>query len=83
MARKKGPDRIAAAKAELAAARDRLAQVEAEEATRIGKLAIRAGLVDLGLDDAELAKEFEAIAARFRGKKPKPDHAAAAAGGAS
>lgn len=71
MARLKGVDRIAAAKAELAAAKDRVAQIEAEEAARLGKLAVKAGLLELEISEADLVKEFEAIAGRFRGKQGK------------
>jgi hypothetical protein len=36
-------------------------------AKRLGKIALRAGLADLDIEDAALLKEFQPIAARFRG----------------
>lgn len=67
MARKTLHERRVAALAEVEAAKKRLAQLEAEAAARIGRLAIKAGLVDLELTDEQLASEFDAIASKFRG----------------
>ena len=66
MARKSIQERRAAALAEVEAAKKRLAQLEAEAAERIGRLAIKAGLVDLDLSDEQLSEEFAAIATKFR-----------------
>lgn len=66
MARKTLQERRAAALAEVEAAKKRLAKLEAEAAERIGRLAIKAGLVDLDLSDDQLSGEFAAIAAKFR-----------------
>ncbi|EMX9375255.1 hypothetical protein AAH461_005970 [Pseudomonas aeruginosa] len=66
MARKSIQERRAAALAEVEAAKKRLAQLEAQAAERIGRLAIKAGLIDLDLSDEQLSKEFAAIAAKFR-----------------
>lgn len=66
MARKSIKDRRADALAELEAAKKKLAGLESAEAERIGKLAIKAGLTDADISDEQLAKEFAAIAAKFR-----------------
>ncbi|HAU8546939.1 TPA: hypothetical protein JEW12_004501 [Salmonella enterica subsp. enterica serovar Agona] len=66
MARKSIQERRAAALAEVEAAKKRLAQLEAEAAERIGRLAIKAGLVDLDLSEEQLSEEFAAIATKFR-----------------
>ena len=69
MARKSIKDRRADALAELEAAKKKLASLESAEAERIGKLAIKAGLTDANITDEQLAKEFAAIAAKFRPSK--------------
>jgi len=66
MARKSIKDRRADALAELEAAKAKLAELEAAEAGRIGKLAIKAGLTEVEISDEQLAKEFAAIATKFR-----------------
>ena len=43
-----------------------LADSEEREERRIGKLANKAGLLDLEISDEELAKAFAELAARFR-----------------
>ena len=43
-----------------------LAESEEREERRIGKLANKAGLLDLAISDEELAKAFAELAARFR-----------------
>ena len=43
-----------------------LAESEEREERRIGKLANKAGLLDLAISDEELAKAFVELAARFR-----------------
>lgn len=59
-------ERRESALAEVEAAKAKLAALETAAAERIGKMAIRAGLVDLELSDDQLAKEFDAIASKFR-----------------
>ncbi|MBD4685218.1 hypothetical protein GUG36_05995, partial [Xanthomonas citri pv. citri] len=49
-------------------------------AERIGKLAIKAGLVDLDLSDDQLSTEFAAMAARFQGKAVSGGESSAKAG---
>jgi len=66
MARKKANERRAEVLAALEAAKRDVAELEAKDAARIGKLAVRAGLADLDLDDAILLKELQALAGRFR-----------------
>lgn len=68
MARKTFSDRRSEALAEIEQAKQRLAKLEAEAAEKIGRLAIKAGLVDLEIADDDLLKEFEVLAGRFRKK---------------
>lgn len=66
MARKTLAERKATAQAELKALQERMAKLEAEEAARIGKLAIKAGMGDLNLDDEEMLAELQKFVASFR-----------------
>ena len=66
MARKTLSERKADKLAELNRIKAELAELESKAAERIGKIAIAAGLGDLDIDDAEMRKEFEAIASKFR-----------------
>lgn len=63
-------------RADLLAEKEKLSQqiaaLDAKTAQQIGKIAVQAGLADLNIDDEQLKKEFEAMAARFRGGKAKP-----------
>lgn len=68
MARKNLSERRAEKIAQLAALEAEIASLEEAAAKRLGKLAVRAGLADLDLKEAELLREFAAIAARFRGQ---------------
>jgi hypothetical protein len=43
-----------------------IAHMEEKAAARFGKLAVRAGLVELDLSEADLLRELLAIVARFR-----------------
>ena len=54
-----------------------LAESEEREERRIGKLANKAGLLDVEVSDEDLAKAFAELAARFRrnGQGPSPVHA--------
>ncbi len=72
MARQKASERRAAALAALEAAKRDVQELETKDAARIGKMAVRAGLADLDLDDPTLLREFQAVAARFRDGKAKP-----------
>jgi hypothetical protein len=66
MAQKTLAERKAEKMAELNRIKAELAKLESKAAERIGKIAISAGLGDVDIDDAELRKEFEAIASKFR-----------------
>ncbi len=85
MARQKANERRAAALAALEAAKREVMELEAKDAARIGKVAVRAGLADFDLDDTTLLREFQAVAARFRdgsAKPARPREGAPAANGA-
>ncbi|MBB3571036.1 conjugal transfer protein TraC [Rhizobium sp. BK491] len=55
---------------EIARLQDQLKQAETREAERIGRIALKAGLGEIEIDEAELQAAFEQIAKRFRGGKP-------------
>jgi hypothetical protein len=54
---------------EIARLQDQLKQAETRDAERIGRIALRAGLGDIEIDEAELQAAFEDVAKRFRGGK--------------
>nr|WP_172691425.1 conjugal transfer protein TraC [Agrobacterium genomosp. 6]ASK40946.1 conjugal transfer protein TraC [Agrobacterium genomosp. 6] len=54
---------------EIARLQDQLKQAETREAERIGRIALKAGLGDIEIDEAELQAAFEDVAKRFRGGK--------------
>ena len=54
---------------EIARLQDQLRQAEIREAERIGRIALKAGLGEIEIDDAELQAAFEDVAKRFRGGK--------------
>ncbi len=66
MARKTLSERKADKLAELNRIKAELAALEKKTADKIGRIAIEAGLGDFDIDDAELRREFEAIASKFR-----------------
>jgi hypothetical protein len=51
---------------EIAKLQDQLKQAETKEAERIGRLALKAGLGDIEVDDSDLVKSLEELSARFR-----------------
>ena len=53
--------------ADIEALRKQLAESEEREERRIGRLANKAGLLDLDLSDEDLTKAFSDLARRFRG----------------
>ncbi|MRH98652.1 conjugal transfer protein TraC [Agrobacterium tumefaciens] len=55
---------------EIARLQDQLKQAETREAERIGRIALKAGLGEFEIDEAELQAAFEDVAKRFRGGKP-------------
>ncbi|MDJ1637870.1 conjugal transfer protein TraC [Rhizobium rhizogenes] len=54
---------------EIARLQDQLRQAETREAERIGRVALKAGLGEIEIEEAELQAAFEDIAGRFRGGK--------------
>ncbi|THK33902.1 TraC family protein [Ensifer sp. MPMI2T] len=52
---------------EIARLQEQLKQAETREAERIGRIALKAGLGEIGIDEAALQAAFEDIAGRFRG----------------
>lgn len=52
---------------EIARLQEQLRQAETREAERIGRIALKAGLGEIEIDEAELQAAFEEIAKRFRG----------------
>ena len=83
MARKTLSERKADKLAELNRIKSELADLENKAAEKIGKIAIAAGLGDLEIGDAQLRKEFEAIASKFRKGEAKQTAPAPAAPGAN
>jgi len=59
---------------EIARLQDQLRAAETREAERIGRVALKAGLGDLEIDEGDLLTAFEEVKARFRkaGAGPKP-----------
>lgn len=51
---------------EISRLQEQLRQAETREAERIGRLALKAGLGDLEIEDGELVSALEELAARFR-----------------
>tara|TARA_R110002020_G_scaffold190494_3_gene390019 strand:- start:2029 stop:2325 length:297 start_codon:yes stop_codon:yes gene_type:complete len=54
---------------ELARLQEQLKQAETRDAERIGRIALKAGLGEIEIDDADLQAAFEDVARRFRGTK--------------
>lgn len=83
MARKTLAERKAAAQSELKTLQERMAKLEAEEVARIGKIALKAGMGDLNLDDDEMLAALQKFVASFRPQPAvKAQTASAASGGA-
>lgn len=72
MARKNLYERRAEKLTKLEDLKAEIEQMEEKVAKRFGKLAIRAGLVELNLNDDALLQELLAIAARFRNEAEIP-----------
>ena len=71
---------------EIAKLQEQLKQAETREAERIGRLALRAGLGDIEIEEGDLVAAFEAFAGRFRkggGRLSKATSAQVASGAAS
>lgn len=56
-------------RAEIAKLESELKLAEAREAERIGRIALKAGLGDIEVEETELREAFEDVAKRFRGGK--------------
>lgn len=54
---------------EIARLQEALKQAETREAERIGRIALKAGLGEIEIEEAALQAAFEEIAGRFRGGK--------------
>ena len=54
---------------EIAKLQEQLKIAETKEAERIGRIALKAGLGDIKIEEAELQAAFEEVAKRFRGGK--------------
>jgi hypothetical protein len=55
---------------EIAKLQEQLKHAETREAERIGRVALRAGLGEIEIEETELQVAFEELAKRFRGGKP-------------
>ena len=70
---------------EIARLQERLKQAETREAERIGRLALKAGLGDIEIEERALVSALEDLAARFRkgsGRAVRPASAPVASGAA-
>ena len=54
---------------EIAKLQDQLRRAETREAERIGRIALKAGLGEIEIDEPDLQTAFEDVAKRFRGGK--------------
>ncbi|ACM39571.1 MULTISPECIES: conjugal transfer protein TraC [Rhizobium/Agrobacterium group] len=54
---------------EIARLQDQLRQAETREAERVGRIALKAGLGEIEIEETELQAAFEEITGRFRGGK--------------
>lgn len=54
---------------EIARLQDQLKQAETREAERIGRIALKAGIGEIEIEETALQAAFEEIAGRFRGGK--------------
>jgi methanogenic corrinoid protein MtbC1 len=54
---------------EIARLQDQLRQAETREAQRLGRIALKAGLGEIEIEETELQAAFEEITGRFRGGK--------------
>lgn len=56
---------------EIARLQDQLKAAETREAERIGRIALKAGLGEIEIEESELQVAFEELAGRFRGGRGK------------
>jgi hypothetical protein len=57
---------------EIGRLQEQLKQAETREAERIGRLALRAGLGDIEMEDGDLVAAFEEVVGRFRKGSGRP-----------
>ncbi|WP_296082216.1 conjugal transfer protein TraC [uncultured Agrobacterium sp.] len=55
---------------EIAKLQEQLKHAETREAERIGRIALRAGIGEIEIEETDLQAAFEELAKRFRGGKP-------------
>jgi hypothetical protein len=55
---------------EIAKLQDQLKAAETREAERIGRIALKAGIGDIEIDETHLQEAFEELGRRFRAGKP-------------
>lgn len=63
---------------EIGRLQEQLRQAETREAERIGRLALKAGLGEIEIEDGDLVSAFEEVAAKFRkgsGRSGRPANA--------
>jgi hypothetical protein len=53
---------------EIARLQEQLKQAETRDAERIGRIALRAGIGEIEIEEADLLSAFELVASRFRGE---------------
>lgn len=71
---------------EIVKLQEQLRQAETREAERIGRIALKVGLGDIEIDEAELQTAFEEVVSRFRrglGQKSKAAPATVSTGATS
>ncbi|KSV75635.1 hypothetical protein N185_17495 [Sinorhizobium sp. GW3] len=54
---------------EIAKLQEQLKHAETREAERIGRIALKAGIAEIDIEEADLQEAFEELAKRFRGGK--------------
>lgn len=72
----KRPKTPAEIKAEMERLKQELKEAETREADRLGKLAIKAGLHEIDVSEADLVKALKEVAGRFQGSRQQPGQAA-------
>ena len=70
--RKSLPERRAEKLSQIQKLKGQLAELQDAAAEHIGRLAVKAGLADIAIDDGALLKELETIAGKFRPADQKP-----------
>ena len=63
-------------KEDLARLQEQLRQAETRDAERIGRIALKAGLGEIVVDDSQLQSAFEELADRFRSTSKEPQQLA-------